>query len=226
MCRAIYGKKDSFGNITGGKRREIVVNFCFLRVFKTNQCKLGILGMARGDTRNPYPKAVQVHTHRFAQGIHGELGSRVYIAQEVKSHFKKGKFTQSLKGKLRIYYTPKELADQGRTPVVANTTVRQVKTPAPQWKPTDQRSSVTNPTPTSSLAKGTQQILTLAVQADNPSLSQLQASPVYIQARRGGATPQAALDAARASFAAGTNNAANFAAPGIRTGPQKIVKDQ
>jgi hypothetical protein len=49
---------------------------------------------------------------------------------------------------------------------------------------------------------------------------------VYIQARRGGATPAAALEAAKASFAAGTNNAANFALPGIRTGPQLIVKDQ
>jgi hypothetical protein len=49
---------------------------------------------------------------------------------------------------------------------------------------------------------------------------------VYIQARRNGATPQAALDAARATFAAGTNNAGAFALPGIRAGTQRIVKDQ
>jgi hypothetical protein len=154
--------------------------------------------------------------------------SRVYTATKVKSSFKKGKFTQAVNGRLRLYYTPKELADQGRKPAPTTpaTQTAKVKTPAPAWNPKDIRSSVTNPTPTTSLAKGTQQILTPATQANNPSLSQLQASPVYIQARRNGATPAAALEAAKSSFAAGTNNAANFAAPGIRTGPQPIVKDQ
>jgi hypothetical protein len=154
--------------------------------------------------------------------------NRVYTAKTCTSYFKKGKFTQLLRGKLKTFYTAQELADQGRKPAPTTPTTQtsKIKTSAPAWSPKDERSSVTNPTPSSALAKGTQQILTPAVQADNPSLSQLQASPVYIQARRNGATPAAALEAAKSSFAAGTNNAANFAAPGIRTGPQKIVKDQ
>jgi hypothetical protein len=155
--------------------------------------------------------------------------NRVYIAQEVHSYFKKGKFTQLLKGKLRIYYTPKELAEQGRKPPAVTTPATQtskVKTPAPVWNQKNQQAAIANSTATtSSTAKGVQQLLLPATQADSPSLSQLQASPVYIQARRNGATPAAALEAAKASFAAGTNNAANFAAPGIRTGTQLIVKD-
>jgi hypothetical protein len=152
--------------------------------------------------------------------------SRIYIAKECISHFVKGKFTQELKGSLMIFYPPgkgegRPAPQDIRTSSQAGATTI---TKAIPWQYT--RSSVTNPTPTSSLAKGVQQILTPAVQADNPSLSQLQSSPVYIQARKGGATPAAALAAAKASFAAGTNNAANFALPGIRTGPQKIVKDQ
>jgi hypothetical protein len=152
--------------------------------------------------------------------------NRVYTAKTATSYFKKGKFTQLLRGKLKDFYTAQELAEQGRKPAPTTPAAQtaKIKTSAPAWQAP--RSSVTDPTPTSSLAKGTQQILTPVVQADNPSLSQLQASPVYIQARRNGATPAAALEAAKSSFAAGTNNAANFAAPGIRTGPQKIVKDQ
>lgn len=151
--------------------------------------------------------------------------NRIYLAKEVTSHFRKGKFTQDIKGRLKTFYSEKELASQGRTPAPTTpvTQTNKIKTLAPQFTPP--RSSVTNPTPSSALAKGTQQILTPAVQADNPTLGQLQSSPVYIQAKLNGATSAAALDAARASFAAGTNNAANFAAPGIRTGPQKIVKE-
>lgn len=149
--------------------------------------------------------------------------TRRYIAKECISEFNKGKFTQTLKGSLMIYHPQQKIEGKSTTPTKAAVTGAKTVTKAPAFVPP--RSSVTDPTPTSALAKGTQQILNPAVQADNPSLSQLQASPVYIQARRDGATPTAALDAARSAFAAGTNNAANFAAPGIRTGPQKIVKD-
>lgn len=152
--------------------------------------------------------------------------SRIYIAKECTSEFNKGKFTQTLKGSLMVYYPPGKAETKTtatNSPTTAANTGSKTKTKAPAYVPP--RSSITDPTPTSSLAKGTQQILNPVTQANNPSLSQLQASPVYIQARRGGATPAAALDAARSAFAAGTNNAANFAAPGIRTGPQSIVKD-
>jgi hypothetical protein len=55
----------------------------------------------------------------------------------------------------------------------------------------------------------------------------LQASPAYITARRGGATPAAALEIARSAFASGTNNYAGVALPGINvTTNNGIVKDQ
>lgn len=147
--------------------------------------------------------------------------NRVYITKEVQSKFAKGKFTQVLKGSLVIYSPPQKLdTDTARKAASVGAKV-QAQTNIPR-----ERSGVTNPTPTSALARGTQQILQPATQLDNPTLSQLQASPVYIQARKGGATPAAALEAARASFAAGTNNAGNFALPGIRAGTQYIVKDQ
>jgi hypothetical protein len=184
----------------------------------------GLIESARGVTNSLLSQEAQ--TTRPTYG--GTQESRIYIAKEVRSHFAKGKFTQDLKGSLMIYYPNK--TDQGRPPPQNIPTASQQAATTvlgpPAWNPKLERSSVTNPTPSSALAKGVQQILTPATQLDNPTLSQLQASPVYIQARRGGATPAAALDAARASFAAGTNNAANFAAPGIRTGPQLIVKDQ
>jgi len=152
--------------------------------------------------------------------------SRIYIAKELTSSFNKGKFTQEIKGSLMVFYPPGKGEGRPAPQDIRTSSNRAAPTitKAIPWQYT--RSTVTDPTPSSSLAKGTQQLLTPAVQADNPSLSQLQASPVYIQARRGGATPAAALEAAKASFAAGTNNAANFALPGIRTGPQNIVKDQ
>lgn len=150
--------------------------------------------------------------------------TRTYLATSVTSHFVKGKFTQTVRGTLMPYENETVVPEATKSSSVA----APANTTAPKWSPKTERSSVTNPTPTSSLAKGTQQILNPPTQLNNPTLSQLQASPVYIQARRSGATPAAALEAARASFAAGTNNASGTAIPGIRTGLnyQQIVKDQ
>ena len=154
--------------------------------------------------------------------------SRIYIAKECISSFVKGKFTQQLKGSLMVYYPAKKAQEReaitqaaaGRT--AANTGAR-TQSKAPAWtRPT----SVTGTQPTSALAKGVQQILNPPTQLDNPTLTQLQSSPVYILARRGGATPQAALAAAQAAFAAGTNNFSGTALPGIRVPGQQIVKDQ
>ena len=146
--------------------------------------------------------------------------SRIYIAKECTSLFERGKFIQHLKGSLMTYYPPSR--GQGRrlpeTAAIAESPRASVqaappKTKAPAWaKPT----SVTGQTPTSQTAIGVQQLLRPASQLDNPTLTQLQNSPVYIQARKNGATPQAALDAARAAFAAGTNNYQGIAVPGIR----------
>jgi hypothetical protein len=160
--------------------------------------------------------------------------SRIYIAKKCVSTFRQGKFTQRLNGSLRIYKTTPTTTDTtpATTDVIQTGTPDLVTTPTaigagtgtPPYVPP--RSSVTDPAPTSSIAKGVQQILSPATQLDSPTLSQLQASPVYIQARRNGATPAAALDAARASFAAGTNNYSGSAVPGIRYPGQQIVKDQ
>jgi len=156
----------------------------------------------------------------------GSQFSRIYIAKECISNFKQGKFTQQLKGSLMIYYPPG--STEGRKPVTepASTTSAQAaasKTTAPAYVPP--RSSVTNPAPSTSLAKGVQQILNPPTQLNEPTLDQLKASPAYILARQGGATPAAALDAARAAFAAGTNNYSGTALPGIRYPGQNIVRD-
>jgi hypothetical protein len=151
--------------------------------------------------------------------------TRTYVATSVTSSFSRGKFTQIVKGTLMPYEQEVNMPEQTPSSAVV---AAAAKTTAPKWSPKSERSSVTNPTPSSSLAKGTQQILNPPTQLNDPTLSQLQASPVYIQARRNGATPAAALAAAKASFAAGTNNASGTALPGIRTGLnyQQIVRDQ
>lgn len=144
--------------------------------------------------------------------------SRIYIAKECTSVLERGKFIQNLKGTLMLYY-PLTTRGEGRIPPQrtqqpsASEQAAPAKSQAPAWsRPT----SVTGQTPTSALAIGVQQSLRPPSQLDNPTLAQLTASPVYIQARRNGATPQAALDAARAAFAAGTNNYQGTALPGIR----------
>jgi hypothetical protein len=62
--------------------------------------------------------------------------------------------------------------------------------------------SVTGVKPTSSIAKGVDQTLNPPKTQADPTLTQLQSSPAYIEARRAGQTPEAALQAARNSFAA------------------------
>lgn len=153
--------------------------------------------------------------------------SRVYIAKELTSSFNKGKFTQELKGSLMVFYPPgkgegRPAPQDIKTTSAANKAAPAV-TKALPWQLT--RSTVTDPTPSSSLAKGTQQLLNPPTQLNEPTLAQLQASPAYIQARRGGATPAAALEKAKAAFAAGTNNYSGTAIPGIRYPGQNIVKE-
>ena len=85
--------------------------------------------------------------------------------------------------------------------------------------------SVTGTQPTSSLAKGTNQLLN-PVTPPTVTDSQLIGTPAYNQARRNGSTPQEALAIARSASASGTNNYAGTALPGIRTNANTgIVKD-
>jgi hypothetical protein len=136
-----------------------------------------------------------------------------YKASEVVSKFSKGKFTQDIKGifiDLVDLTAQPAVADSNQTNAETARLARQnadagvrpsamataVRTPPPLGA-----TSVTTNQPTSAIAKGTQQLLN-PPQTTNPSLTQLQSSQAYISARRSGATPQAALDAARQSFSA------------------------
>lgn len=146
-----------------------------------------------------------------------------YRAVYCKSYFNKGRFEQELEGRLFMVPLPTSNSDSDRLNITnAAPNVRK------NTVPTKENSIVNiflDPKPSSSLAKGVQQLLNPPTQLSEPSLSQLQSSPIYIQARRGGATPQAALDAARSAFAAGTNNYSGVALPGIRTTTQIMAKD-
>ena len=134
-----------------------------------------------------------------------------YKAAEVVSKFSKGKFTQDIRG---VFI---DLVDLTAQPAVADANQTNAETARlarqndaagvrPSAIETAVRTplgatSVTTNQPTSAIAKGTQQLLN-PPQTTNPSLTQLQSSQAYISARRSGATPQAALDAARQSFSA------------------------
>jgi len=69
-------------------------------------------------------------------------------------------------------------------------------------------------------------LLTPVTNGENLDDRTLRASPIYNQARRGGASDAAALASARSASAAGTNNYSGTAIPGIRVPNQRIVKDQ
>jgi len=154
--------------------------------------------------------------------------SRIYIATECTSEFVRGKFTQNLKGSLMIYYPPGKGEGRPSPDQIATTATTalsaQNNTAAKPYVPP--RSSVTDPTPTSSLAKGVQQILSPVTNGANLSNDTLRTTPIYNQARRGGASDAAALAAAKSASAAGTNNYSGSALPGIRVPNQQIVKDQ
>jgi hypothetical protein len=151
-----------------------------------------------------------------------------YKASEVTSRFFKGKFEQVLTGTFIDLLEPAPVStnvtNDRQTPSTNNAGVR----PLPQTLTFAERlkSSVTNPTPTSSLAKGVQQILSPATNGDNLSDNALRGTPIYNQVRRGGGTDAAALAAARTASSAGTNNYSGSALPGIRVPNQLIAKDQ
>ena len=132
-----------------------------------------------------------------------------YVAATCTSKFNKGKFEQDIQGKYISMVDPSSAGawssaeqPQRENAVATDAGVRPaaLAKASPTYAET-LRSTVTNPAPSSSLAKGTQQLLN-PPQTANPSLTQLQSSQAYISARRAGATPQAALDAARQSFSA------------------------
>lgn len=158
------------------------------------------------------------------------LQSNVYLATKVTSEFKQGKFEQTINGSL--YFFPKPdgtnavagnaaaaaALQPARDPAnisaeVAKRTGANLNSTAGAGRGNGEiqlmaekvRNSITSVTgtkPTSSLAQGVQQILNPPTSLPDPTLTQLQSSPAYIAARRSGQTPEAALQAARTSFAA------------------------
>jgi hypothetical protein len=81
--------------------------------------------------------------------------------------------------------------------------------------------STTGVTPTSSTARGVDQTLNPPKTLADPTLTQLTSSQTYIAARRSGQTPEAALQAARNSFAAtagGSPVTSNGSAVATKTG--------
>jgi hypothetical protein len=155
--------------------------------------------------------------------------SRVYIAKECISNFRQGKFTQQLKGVLRVYKIPGQEPVNTKAEIAAkkaSSVAAPSKSKAPAWTPKSERSSVTNPTPSSSIAKGVQQILQPTTNGENLTDADLRGTPVYNTARRGGDSDAAALVKARSASAAGTNNFSGVALPGIRVPNQIIAKDQ
>lgn len=153
---------------------------------------------------------------------------RTYIAKEVHSHFTKGKFTQTLKGTLMIY-NPPDSPDTGRTAPTstkASDNAAQTQTKAPNFAKT-LRSTVTNPTPSSSLAKGTEALLHPTYNG-NLTDNQLLSTPAYIQAKLAGKSGTEALAIARAASQNGQNDYRGSILPGIvdTSNNQYIVKDR
>jgi len=157
-----------------------------------------------------------------------------YVLTKVTSTFKGGKFSQDLEGTwLENNYT--KPTDRGRAvkkPAAATARVPDLGKFDPgsggqSWDNVVTKQDHVNiqQTNVSPLAGGIQQQLRPVTQTNDPTPAQLQSSPVYIQARRSGKTPNEALILARQSFAEGTNNYSNSALPGIRTTGPNIVKD-
>jgi hypothetical protein len=157
-----------------------------------------------------------------------------YKASEVTSRFNKGKFEQVITGTFIDLLEPgpstKATATNREPTGAVAPGVRPPTTQVPTFAET-LRSPVTNPTPSSSLAKGVQQILSPVTNGVNLTDADLRNTPIYNQARRGGATDASAISAARVASAAGVNTYAGSVIPGIRAPdgngiPQLIVKDQ
>lgn len=210
------------------------------------------------------------------------LQSRVYQATKVVSEFRNGAFEQTLHGSIFRFPIPgksntanpaasNSSVDGGRAASTRNpnqtaATAKRTGLNLSAEAARDARSafaakdprlvysgtSVTGQAQTSALAQGTQQLLNPPNIYDEPTLTQLQGSQAYITARRSGLAPEAALQTARDSFAAGAggspvtsngqavatgtgstagrlpNGAANSSNPNSVTNPsnQRMAKDR
>lgn len=149
--------------------------------------------------------------------------STVYVASKATHIFKGGKFTQELEGAWVTYdASVQKTAPTTRETKAPVNTASRVEQQRQQQKETQRRAVESQQT---NLGKGVQQILNPVDVPPTASDAELRGSPAYIEARKAGKTDAQALVIARAASAAGTNNNQGTALPGIRTGPQPIVKD-
>ena len=160
-----------------------------------------------------------------------------YVLVKATSTFKGGRFSQELEGRWLAddYKKPTDRGREAKKTAAGNDEQIRLGMMADAARRSGNSSSseiATNkdhanmqPTNVSPLAGGIQQQLRPVTQAIDPTLAQLTASPVYIQARRSGKTANEALILARQAFAAGTNDYSKSALPGIRTAGPEIVKD-
>jgi hypothetical protein len=155
-------------------------------------------------------------------GNYNNTISTVYVASKATHSFKNGKFTQDLEGAWVTYDAsvqknlPSSVVRETKTPIDKASRQRQ------QQQETQNRAVASQQT---TLGKGVQQILHPVDVPATASDAELRGSPAYIEARKAGKIDAQALVIARAASAAGTNNYQATAVAGIRTGPQRIVKD-
>jgi hypothetical protein len=171
---------------------------------------------------DPYSQTQKKYNNRTA------LQSRVYLCKKVISEFRHGAFTQTLEGALYLFPIPSKTntanpaaANKDADPRAAAAAASRAQFAANDPRRLDigdggkaailgaqnnsakpvPATSVTGVNPSSSTARGVDQTLNPPKTLAEPTLTQLQSSPVYTAARRAGQTPDAALQAARNSFA-------------------------
>jgi hypothetical protein len=148
--------------------------------------------------------------------------STVYVASKATHTFKNGKFTQELEGAWVTYDASIQTNAQSSAGRETKTPVDKAARQRQQQQETQNKAVGSQQT---TLGKGVQQILHPVDVPPTASDAELRGSPAYIEARKAGKTDPQALVIARSASAAGTNNYQGSAVSGIRTGPQRIVKD-
>jgi hypothetical protein len=171
---------------------------------------------------DPYSQTQKKYNNRTA------LQSRVYLCKKVISEFRHGAFTQTLEGALYLFPIPSKTntanpaaANKDADPRAAAALASRAQFAANDPRRLDigdggkaailgaqnnsakpvPATSTTGVNPSSSTARGVDQTLNPPKTLAEPTLTQLQSSPVYTAARRAGQTPEASLQAARNSFA-------------------------
>jgi len=148
--------------------------------------------------------------------------STIYMALDAVSTFKSGKFTQELRGTWVTYDKTEQAQPTVRETTTPVDNTARVAQQRQQQQETRNKAVASQQT---GLAKGVQQILNPVDVPATAADAELRGSPAYVEARKAGKNDVQALAVARAASAAGTNNNQGTALPGIRTGPQRIVKD-